>query len=192
MRYVNSLRNILQNRIYKQGLNANTASKLLKIYNFEGVFFHKNNMQNVKIADVTDAFLGAALIVSASKGIRIHTEICKEKEIKINLKMYEILLSNIVFSTKVGGRLHIKFSSSDNSVCITFFGDIVHTNFKKTAARMGGLCIKLLGNNKYSLLLPYENADNDPISYKNEIDLINDSFSVINLFALMLKDSPQP
>ena len=193
MRYTNSLRNILQKRILRDGINAKTASKLLKIHNFEAVFFYENNTIDAKISNVTDVFLGASLILCASMGIYVHTQICEEEQQrKINLKMYEILLSEIVFSSEIGGRLNIKLSLQKDAVCITFFGDIVRTNFKKTAARMGGVCIKVFNGNKYSILLPCEITDADPITYTNEMDLINDSLSVINLFALMLKDSQQP
>lgn len=186
MRYASALRCVLQKRISRRGISREVAEKLIKIYVFEGTLFKCGYIRTFDVSSVSDVILGALFITAAAKGISLSSKIGSGGNIRLNIKLYELLLSSIVLSVKPNSRVNIRISTAPKSLMITFSGDMINAFYKKIAALMGGVCIKLVNSRENTVFIPFEKGEERAEKYKSEIALISDAFSAVNLFSALI------
>ncbi len=176
MKYANALRNYLQ----KRGAN---AKQILSLHLYEAVFCKSAYEITVNIEDITDTLFGALYLLASAKGINLKTQKGRGKKVKINVKLYEFLLSSIAFSAE---EILIKANFSEHFICVFFYGKPKKDFYKRIAALMGGVCLNDIKTGKNAVFIPVIKGEEKIEKYKSEIELIRDKNGVINLLSKIL------
>ena len=178
MRYANALRNHLQKRGAK-----GKEKQIFALQLYETVFCKSAYEMTVDVGKITDTLFGALFIIATKKGIKIRTQKGSGKRVKINVKLYEILLSSIVFSAD---KIFIKADFYRSYISIKFCGKIKNNFYKKIAALMGGVCLKDLKTEEKAVFIPVKEGGKKTEEYKTEIELISRENNAINLLSKIL------
>ncbi len=179
MRYANALRNFLQKRGIKD-----KEKQILSLFLYEAVFCKTTYEMTVDIEDITDAIFGALFIIATRKGKKIETQKGRGDNVKINVKLYEILLSAIVFEAEE--KIFVTADFFEHFISIKFLGNFRNNLYKKVAALMGGVCLKDVKTGKNAVFIPVNKSIEKAKKYKSEIDLIRCQNSAIYLLSEML------
>ena len=178
MRYANALRNYMQ----RIGVNGK-EKQIFKLLLYESVFCKNAYEITVDIEKITDTLFGALFIIASKKGIKITTQKGRGGQVKINVKLYEILLSSIAFSAD---KIFIKAVFYRSYISIKFRGKMKNSLYKKIAALMGGMCLKDLKTKENAVFIPVKESGEKAEEYKTEIELISKENNAVNLLSKIL------